>query len=93
MADKFMYIPNNEHKFTPSVDYDEWLKRLDTYLNEPSKQIVIKVHKIVKLTKTFFYNTLGTRERNNLLSPSSLTLMHIKLIYILGLLGICHLYI
>ena len=27
------------HNITPSVDYNNWLKCLDTQLNEPTKQI------------------------------------------------------
>ena len=33
MADKFMYISNDDN---PSVDYNEWLKHLETQLNEPT---------------------------------------------------------
>ena len=29
-----MYIPNDETKITSSVDCNQWLKRLDTQLNE-----------------------------------------------------------
>ena len=47
MADKLMYIPNDN---TPSVDYYYWLKRLDTQLNEPTNQNLIKVAKVVKPT-------------------------------------------
>ena len=36
------------HKTTPSVDYNQWLKRLDNQLNEPTKQKSIKVPKVVK---------------------------------------------
>ena len=43
MTDKFMVI----HKITPSVDYNHWLKCLDTQLNEPTYQ---KVPKVVKPT-------------------------------------------
>ena len=34
MADKFKCLPNDETKITPSLDYNWWLKRLDTQLNE-----------------------------------------------------------
>ena len=40
MADKLIYIP----KITPSVDYNYWLKRLDTQLIELNK-ILSKVVK------------------------------------------------
>ena len=36
MADKFQMIIN---KIILSVDYNKWLKRLDTQLNEPTNQI------------------------------------------------------
>ena len=34
MADKLIYISNDDTQFTPSVDYNKWLKRLDTQLND-----------------------------------------------------------
>ena len=37
-------------KLTPSVDYNQLLKRLDTQLNEPTNQNSIKVPKVGKLT-------------------------------------------
>ena len=40
------------HKITPSVDYKEWFKSLDTQLNEPANQNTIKVSKVAKPTKT-----------------------------------------
>ena len=48
MAEKIMYIPMMIHKIAPTVDYNLWLKRLDTQLNEPSNQDSIKVPKVVK---------------------------------------------
>ena len=33
------------HKIAPSVDYNWWLKRLDTQLNEPPNQNLIKIIK------------------------------------------------
>ena len=45
---KIMYIPMMIHKITPTVDYNLWLKRLDTQLNEPSNQNSINVPKFVK---------------------------------------------
>ena len=48
MADKLMYILNEElHKITPSVDYNSWLKCLDTQLNESTNQNSLKVPKVV----------------------------------------------
>ena len=43
MADKLMYIPNDDSNITLSVYYNKWLKRLDTQLNEPPNQNSIKV--------------------------------------------------
>ena len=52
MADKLMYIPCDITKKSPSVDYNEWLKRFDTQLYEPTMQKAIKVLKIVKPKNT-----------------------------------------
>ena len=38
MADKLMYIPNDYTQNTPSVDLDQWLKRLNNQLNKPTNQ-------------------------------------------------------
>ena len=41
MAEKFMYIPNNDYdtqNYPFSVDYNEWLKHLDTELNKTTNQ-------------------------------------------------------
>ena len=38
MSNKLMYIPNDETQNYPPVDYNYWLKRLDTELNEPTNQ-------------------------------------------------------
>ena len=44
MVDKLKYIPNDDiYKITPYVDYNLWLKRLDTQLKEPTNQKVPKV--------------------------------------------------
>ena len=49
IVDKLMYTyPMIEHKITPSLDCNEWLKRLDTQLNEPTYQNLRKVFKVVK---------------------------------------------
>ena len=43
-----------------SVDYNNWLKRLDTQLNEPTNKNSIKVSKIVKAThKKCYYKYWG----------------------------------
>ena len=46
------------HIIYPFVDYNKWLERLDTQLNELTNQNSIKVPKVVKLTneKTLLYN-------------------------------------
>ena len=59
MADEIMHITNNDiHKINISVDYNYWLKRFDTWLNEPTNQNSIKVTKVVNLTnkKTLLQN-------------------------------------
>ena len=38
------------HNITPSVDYNQWLNRLDTQLNKPTKIKFMKVLKVVKPT-------------------------------------------
>ena len=38
-----MYILNNDTQITPSEDYNYWLKRLDTQLNELTNKKVTKV--------------------------------------------------
>ena len=54
MADKLMYILNNDtKKITPSVDYNKWLKRFNTQHNEPTNQNQIKVPKVVKPTISY----------------------------------------
>ena len=56
------------HKIKPFVDYNQWLKRLDTQLNKP-----IKVSKVVKPTnKETLLKTMGTSVINSPMSPLSL---------------------
>ena len=55
MADKLMYIP----KINPFVDYNKWLKNLDTQLNEPINQNSLKVPKVVKPKKKLKANFEG----------------------------------
>ena len=38
------------HNITPYVDYNEWLKRLDTHLDETTNKNSVKVQKFVKPT-------------------------------------------
>ena len=44
MADKWMYI-SMAHKITPSVDYNQWLKRLNTQFNNATNHNLVKVVK------------------------------------------------
>ena len=69
MTDKY---PMLIHKITHSVDYDWWLKRLDTQLDKPTNQNPLKALKVVKPTNE---KTLGTSVINSPLSPLSLSLM------------------
>ena len=48
MAYKLMYMPVDTNKTNPSVDYNQWWKRLDTQLNKPTNQNSIKVPKVVE---------------------------------------------
>ena len=50
LTNKLMYIPNVPHKITPSVDCNQWLKRLNTQRNKPTNQISVENPKIVKPT-------------------------------------------
>ena len=43
-----MYFYNDDAQITPSIDYNFWLIRLDTQLNETTNQNSIKVPKVVK---------------------------------------------
>ena len=47
MADKLIHIPNDDTQNYYFVDYNKWLKRLDTQLNEPTNQNSLKVAKVV----------------------------------------------
>ena len=38
MTDKFIHNPYEDTQNYPSVDYNYWLKWLDTQLNEPANQ-------------------------------------------------------
>ena len=50
MADKLMYIPNDDTQIIPSVDYKLWLKHLDTQFNDSTNQNSLKVPKVVEAT-------------------------------------------
>ena len=45
-----MYIPNDVSQNTPSVDYNQWLKRLDFKLHDTTNLKSIEVPKVVKPT-------------------------------------------
>ena len=66
-------MPMITHKIIPSVNYNKWLKRLNTQLNELTKKNSIKVPKVgiyKKLRKRYF-KTLVTRVINSPMSPPS----------------------
>ena len=68
MADKLIKIPNDENKFTPPVGYNQWLKRFDTQLNDPTNSI--QARKVVKpMNKKSYYKTLGNIAINSPTSP------------------------
>ncbi len=70
MADKLMYIPNDDTQIIPFLDYNYWLKHLDT---ESTNQNSLKVPNVVTPTnKKTILKTLGTRVINSPLSPPSL---------------------
>ena len=50
MADKLLYIHNDDTQITPSIDYNLFLKRLYTQLNEPTNENLTKVPIVVKPT-------------------------------------------
>ena len=64
---KLIYIPNDDTQNYSSVDYNYWLKRLNTELNKPINQNSIKVLKVGKTAnkKTLLYKTLGTSVINS----------------------------
>ena len=52
MANKIMHIPND------NVYYNQWLKRLETALNEPTNQNPPKM--LSQRIRKHYYKTLGT---------------------------------
>ena len=50
MDDKFCTSQMIIHKISPSVDYNQWLKRFDTQLNDPTNKNLNQVPKVVKPT-------------------------------------------
>ena len=63
------------YKFTPSADYNLWLKCLDTQLNEPTNR---KSQKLLnQQIGKHYYKTLGTSEINSPMTPPSLALLNL----------------
>ena len=50
MTDKLIHIPNVDTQITSSVNYNYWLKHLNTQFNEPTNKNPLKVPKVVKPT-------------------------------------------
>ena len=48
MTDKWMNIPNDDTQNNSFCRIKLWLERLDTQLNEPANQNLMKVPKVVK---------------------------------------------
>ena len=48
MADKFIYISNDDIEISLSVDYNVWMKNLNTQLNKPTNKKSIKGPKVVE---------------------------------------------
>ena len=74
MADKSMYIPKENKQNFPFVDYNQWMKRLNTLANEPTNQNSIKFLKFFSQQKRKrYYRTLGISLIISPMSPPSLT--------------------
>ena len=71
MADKLMYIPNNDTQNYLLCRFQ--LRRLDTQLNEPTGQIQQKSPKLLSQRKLYCI-TLGTSVINSPLSTPSLVI-------------------
>ena len=69
----------HKNKIPSFVDYNYWLKHLDTQLNESTNQNSLKVPKVVKPTnKKMLLKTLGTSVMNSPLSPSFLITNYLR---------------
>ena len=66
MADKLVYIPNDDTKITLFVHYYKWLKRFDTQHNESNNQ------NFKSDPKKWSYKILGTSVILSRMSPHSL---------------------
>ena len=71
MIYKLLYIPYDDTQITPSVDYNYWLKRLDTQLIEPTNQVPKNVRPKNKKRE---YKTLETSVLNSLMFPPFLVI-------------------
>ena len=69
MANKLIYIPNDNTQNYPLCSDNQWLKRLDSQLHELTNKNSIEVPKVVKPTNK---KTLGTSVINSLMSPPCL---------------------
>ena len=58
------------HKINPSVDYNSWLKRLDTLLDEPTYLNLTEVPKVKPTNKKILLCNLGTRLMSNPITPN-----------------------
>ena len=59
------------YKINPSVNYNQWLKRFDNQLKEPTNQSLIKVPKsLIQRIRKRYYKTLGTTVINSPMSTS-----------------------
>ena len=54
MTNKLMYIPNENTQNNASVDYNQWLKHLDTQLNKSKIYNLIEVPKVFKKKKKHY---------------------------------------
>ena len=77
MADKLMYIPNDNTKITPSVSYNLRFKHVDTQFNKSTNQNSLKSPKLLsqQISKRY-YRTLGTSiKKQPIVPPLSLSLL------------------
>ena len=82
-------------KITPSIDYYQWLKRLDAQLNEPINPNTIIVSKVlIQRIRKGYFKTLGTSEINSSMTSSSLvkSLEIVKLCQEPRTVNTCHLF-
>ena len=80
MANRQMLIPNEENKITPSLDQNQWLKRLNTQLYQPTNLNALQSPKLLSQPIRKYCKTLGT---SVITSPLSLLFLHLSMIYLL----------